>query len=128
MRRTLAVATFLPAPLINMIRTYKGIVEHTYATACHIVPQIVFWEDEVLEFIRCCCATAVVGSINPLKVIVVIVAAHTIAVADANRSSKSHIYWVSSMIRGLSATQFCRLILFVTLECYHILWLQPILY
>ena len=23
-----------------MIRTYKGIVEHTYATACYIVPQI----------------------------------------------------------------------------------------
>ena len=45
-----------------------------------------FWEeDEVLEFIRCCCATAVDGSINPLNVVVIIAVAHTIAVANANR-------------------------------------------
>ena len=35
-----AVVTFFIAPVINMIRTYKGIVEHTYAIACYIVPQI----------------------------------------------------------------------------------------
>jgi len=47
-----------------------------------------FWEDEVLEFIRCCCATATAidGSIHPLNGIVVIIATvHRIAVANANR-------------------------------------------
>ena len=51
------------------------------------VEELVFWEeDEVSEFIRCCCATAVDGSINPLNGIVVIIATeHTIAVENTNR-------------------------------------------
>ena len=52
-----------------------------------------FWEgDEVLEFIRCCCATATAidGSIHPLNEIVVIIATvHRIA---CERKSFSH--WV----------------------------------
>ena len=46
------------------------------------------WVDEVLEFIRCCCATAVDGSVNPLNGIVIIIAtANTTdgTVANANR-------------------------------------------
>ncbi|MGB6531498.1 MAG: hypothetical protein WBF33_25610 [Candidatus Nitrosopolaris sp.] len=35
--------------------------------------ELVPWEDEVLEFIRCCCATAVDGS-NPLNGNVIIIA------------------------------------------------------
>ena len=45
-------------------------------------------EDEVLEFTcRCCCATAVDGSINLLNgiVIIIIATANTMAVANANR-------------------------------------------
>jgi hypothetical protein len=41
------------------------------------------WEG---EFIRCCCATAVDGSINPSNGIIIIIAtANTTAVAKANR-------------------------------------------
>jgi len=49
--------------------------------------ELVLWEDEVLEFIRCCCATAVDGSINPLNgiVAIIIATAHTMTVANANR-------------------------------------------
>ena len=35
-----AVVTFFTALVINMIRKYKGIMEHTCATVCYIVPQI----------------------------------------------------------------------------------------
>jgi hypothetical protein len=43
-------------------------------------------EDEVLEFIRCCCATAVDESINPLNVLVIIIAtANTMTIVSANR-------------------------------------------
>ena len=50
------------------------------------VGELIFLEDEVLEFIRCCCATAIDGSINPLNGIVVIIATeHTIAVENTNR-------------------------------------------
>ena len=48
--------------------------------------ELVFCEDEVLEFIRCCCATAVGGSIKPSNGIVIIIAtANTTAIATANR-------------------------------------------
>jgi hypothetical protein len=33
--------------------------------------ELVLWEDEVLEFIRCCCVTAVDGSINPFNGIII---------------------------------------------------------
>jgi len=45
--------------------------------------ELVLWEDEVLEFIPCCCATAVDG-INPFNGII-INTANTMAFANANR-------------------------------------------
>ena len=33
--------------------------------------EIVLWVDEVLDFIRCCCATAVDGSISPFNGIII---------------------------------------------------------
>ena len=44
----------------------------------------VLWEDEVLEFISCCSATAVDGSISSFNGII-INPANTMAVANANR-------------------------------------------
>jgi hypothetical protein len=46
--------------------------------------EIVLWEDEVLEFIFCCSATAADGSISPFNGII-INPANTMAVANANR-------------------------------------------
>jgi hypothetical protein len=49
--------------------------------------ELVLWENEVLEFICCCCATAVDGSIkDPLNgIIIIIVTANTTTVTNANR-------------------------------------------
>jgi hypothetical protein len=61
---------------LNILLRDKGLQEE----------ELVLWEEEVLEFIRCCCATAVDGSINPSNGIVIIIAtANTTAVATANR-------------------------------------------
>jgi len=49
-----------------------------------------FWEDEILEFIRCCCATAVDGSIPLNGIVVITAAAHTTAVTNTNRYAKDY--------------------------------------
>jgi hypothetical protein len=58
---------------LNIVLRDKGLEE-----------ELVLWEDEVLEFISCCSATAVGGSISPFNGIIVN-PANTIAVANANR-------------------------------------------
>jgi hypothetical protein len=58
---------------LNILLRDKGLEE-----------ELVLWEDEVLEFICRCSATAVDGSINPLNGNVIIVA--TAALATANLS------------------------------------------
>jgi hypothetical protein len=58
-----------------MVLRDKGLVEE----------ELVLWEDEVLEFICCCSATATDGSINPLNGTIMIIAiTNTMAVANAN--------------------------------------------
>jgi hypothetical protein len=61
---------------LNILLRDKGLEEE----------ELVPCEDEVLEFVCCCCATtAVDGSINLLNgIVVIIAAAHTMAVANAN--------------------------------------------
>jgi hypothetical protein len=72
----LVICTTEFSTCLNIVLRDKGLEE-----------ELAFWEDEVLEFIRCCCATAVDGSINPLNgiVAIIIATAHTMAVANANR-------------------------------------------
>ena len=58
---------------LNIVLRGKGLGEE----------ELVLWEDEELEFICCCCATAIDGSINLLNGIVIIIAtANTMAVAS----------------------------------------------
>jgi hypothetical protein len=61
-----------------MLLSVKGLEEDEELVPC---------EEEVLEFIRCCCAATAVGvGINPLYGIVIIIAtANTTAVANQNR-------------------------------------------
>ena len=49
----LVICTTEFSTCLNIVLRGKGLEE-----------ELAFWEDEVLEFIRCCCATAVDGSIN----------------------------------------------------------------
>ena len=46
---------------------------------------LALWEDEALEFICCCCTTAVEGSIPLNEIVIIIATANKMAVADANR-------------------------------------------
>ena len=59
---------------LNIVLRGKGLEE-----------ELALWEDEVFEFICCCCATAVDESIPLNGIINIIPTAHTIAVANANR-------------------------------------------
>ncbi|MGB6527980.1 MAG: hypothetical protein WBF33_07715, partial [Candidatus Nitrosopolaris sp.] len=71
----LVICTTEFSTCLNILLRDKGLEEE------ESVPR-----EEVFEFIRCCCATAVDGSINTLNVLVIIIAtANTTAVAAANR-------------------------------------------
>jgi hypothetical protein len=59
---------------LNIVLRDKGLAEE----------ELVLWECEVLEFISCCSATALGGSISPFNGIIMN-PANTIAVAYANR-------------------------------------------
>jgi predicted DNA-binding helix-hairpin-helix protein len=53
--------------------------------------ELVLWEDEVLEFIRCCCATAVDESISPFNGII-INPATAMAIASTDRFLISYVH------------------------------------
>jgi hypothetical protein len=59
---------------LNIVLRDKGLEEE----------ELVLWEDGALEFISCCSATALGGSISPFNG-VIINPANTMAVANANR-------------------------------------------
>jgi hypothetical protein len=69
---------------LNIVLRDKGLEEEE---------ELVLWEDEVLEFIRCCCVTAVDGSINPFNGIIINPAtAMTVASANSFLIGYAHTY------------------------------------
>jgi hypothetical protein len=71
----LVICTTEFSSCLNIVLRDKGLEEE----------ELELWEDEVLEFISCCSAIAVGGSISPFNGIIIINPANTMAVANAIR-------------------------------------------